>query len=223
MSLILRDMCVDCAVPVIDWHEHGMRFEPGKGARQRTREPDLFVAHWTGAENPATTLYNTLINHKVKDKDTGKMRPAPLGVEFYIDPDANVYQFADPAHVDTFDAGDYNARSIGCEIASFGHRVPKGKKRNTASQEINSKRYDVAVFTPEQMRAFVFLLAAVLRWFPKIPMRVPRDATGTIIKRTLTKEELATYSGVVGHFHLTERKVDPGLEPFEVLSECGYI
>lgn len=223
MSLIINDKCVECAVPVIDWNEHGMEFRPGKGARQRTREPDLFVTHWTGAENPASTLYNSLSNHKIKDKETGKMRPSPLGIEFYIDPDATVYQFADPAHVDTFDAGDYNPRSIGCEIASFGHKVPKGKKRKTTSQEINGKKYDIAPFTPEQMHAFVFLLAAMLRWFPTIPMRLPRDATGTIIRRTLSTEELSGYSGVVGHFHLTARKVDPGLEPFEVLSECGYI
>ena len=222
MSLIIRDMCVDCAVPVIDWHEHGMQFVPGKGARQRTREPDLFVAHWTGAENPAKTLYNTLVNHKVKDKQTGKMRPSPLGIEFYIDPQATVYQFADPARIDTFDAGDYNARSIGCEIASFGHKVPKGKKRQTSAQQINGKTYNVAAFTQEQLQALVFLLSSVIRWCPTIHMRLPRDATGTVIRRTLTKEELADYSGIVGHYHLTARKVDPGLEPFEFLTKCGY-
>ncbi len=65
-------------------------------------------------------------------------------------------------------------------------------------------------FTPQQYEALVKLTATLCKVFPKIECKYPTDAAGKLIPRKLPDEELSHYHGVLGHYHLTTEKVDPG-------------
>jgi N-acetyl-anhydromuramyl-L-alanine amidase AmpD len=65
-------------------------------------------------------------------------------------------------------------------------------------------------YTPEQYVALTKLTAALCRVFPKIQCRYPVDAAGKLIPCKLPAEELQSYQGVLGHYHIQTNKVDPG-------------
>lgn len=65
-------------------------------------------------------------------------------------------------------------------------------------------------FTPEQYESLAKLAAALARTFPKLAVEVPRDAAGRVRADALSDEELGLFRGVIGHWHVTEDKVDPG-------------
>lgn len=65
-------------------------------------------------------------------------------------------------------------------------------------------------FTPEQYAALIKLTAALCRTLPKIKCDYPRDATGQLVTQKLPDEQLATYQGVLGHYHVQTNKLDPG-------------
>lgn len=70
------------------------------------------------------------------------------------------------------------------------------------------RQYDL---TPEQYASLEKLTAALRRVFPKLEGGPPRDAEGEVLfDRALTPEELASFSGIIGHHHITPEKVDPG-------------
>ena len=62
----------------------------------------------------------------------------------------------------------------------------------------------------EQYRALINLTAAVCRALPRIRPDVPRDAEGQVRWDELSDEEMAAFSGLIGHYHVTDGKVDPG-------------
>lgn len=65
-------------------------------------------------------------------------------------------------------------------------------------------------FTAEQYAALIRLTAAVCRVFPRITTDCPRDAAGSPRWDVLTPAEFERFSGLVGHYHLTREKTDPG-------------
>jgi len=203
------DLC-PCAVPVRNWSDHGMLVVPGEGARPRRRRIDLLVGHWTGSERGPERVFKTL-------------RARSLGVEFCIGASGDVWQFADPAITDTFDAGIANRRSAGVEIVSYGFRrkqddVPTAAlAREHEWRRINRERQLFAKFYPAQLASFLALAVALSAAIPTLPLQIPRNAWGKPLARTMSKRELAQFSGILGHFHVSRRKLDPGLHIFEYL------
>jgi N-acetyl-anhydromuramyl-L-alanine amidase AmpD len=65
-------------------------------------------------------------------------------------------------------------------------------------------------FTPEQYAALGRLAAALNRVFPKIRLEVPRDANGAVQTRKLDDKTYESFTGILGHFHIQDNKVDPG-------------
>ena len=65
-------------------------------------------------------------------------------------------------------------------------------------------------YTPQQYDALTRLVAALANVFPQITLDVPRDANGAVRNTALTEAELARVRGLVGHWHVTENKIDPG-------------
>jgi N-acetyl-anhydromuramyl-L-alanine amidase AmpD len=65
-------------------------------------------------------------------------------------------------------------------------------------------------FTPQQYAALAKLTAAVCTVLPRIECKYPTDASGKLIAGKLLDKELENYHGVLGHYHLTTSKVDPG-------------
>jgi len=68
-------------------------------------------------------------------------------------------------------------------------------------------QYDL---TPEQYKALVKLTAALTEIFPKMKLDYPRDEHGDHIPGVLTEEQFAEFQGLIGHYHVTKRKTDPG-------------
>lgn len=75
---------------------------------------------------------------------------------------------------------------------------------------INGASYVQFDYTPEQYRALAALAASLSRTLPGIDLDAPRDPAGGVLDRALTPQELDAYSGVLGHWHVTDAKQDPG-------------
>ncbi|HLX65077.1 MAG TPA: peptidoglycan recognition family protein [Planctomycetota bacterium] len=69
------------------------------------------------------------------------------------------------------------------------------------------RQYD---FTPQQYAALIKLTATLCKVFPKIKCDYPRDEIGQLIPHKLSDEQLKSYSGILGHYHVQKDKVDPG-------------
>lgn len=65
-------------------------------------------------------------------------------------------------------------------------------------------------YTPEQYAALTRLTATLCRVFPKLRCDYPRDASGHLMLRKLPEDQLRSFQGVLGHFHVQTNKVDPG-------------
>ena len=64
--------------------------------------------------------------------------------------------------------------------------------------------------TDEQYAALVKLTATLTRVLPRIRPDCPRDANGKPRWDLLSSEEMTGFSGLIGHYHVTTDKVDPG-------------
>ncbi|MCA8981535.1 MAG: N-acetylmuramoyl-L-alanine amidase [Planctomycetes bacterium] len=76
--------------------------------------------------------------------------------------------------------------------------------------QIHGADYMQYDFTPEQYESLIKLIAGVSRVLPRIAADAPRGADGQLLTRVLTDEEYENFSGVIGHYHLTTNKIDPG-------------
>ena len=65
-------------------------------------------------------------------------------------------------------------------------------------------------FTPQQYEALIKLTAALCTTFPKLRCDYPRDERGELVTRTLPKDQLEGFQGVLAHYHIQDNKVDPG-------------
>lgn len=65
-------------------------------------------------------------------------------------------------------------------------------------------------FTPEQYESLEKLTAALCTVFPNMPCDFPRDANGDPLNDKLPDEQLASYRGLLGHYHIQANKTDPG-------------
>ena len=207
-----------CNWPVVQFADSGIDFKVGEGSRRRSPKivPDLFVCHWTGGENDIETLVRVL--------DTRE-----LGVEFGLDAASVIWQFCDPMLIDTFDAGTVNKRSFGCEAVCYGFTgpgrdapPPRGLARGTYQTVLHGKKRELAHFYPKQLEAYTALINCVTAAVPSIPRRVPTGIDGKLRTGTLRPAELARFKGVLGHFHVSESKSDPGDELFHYLMARGY-
>ena len=203
--------------PVIPMRTHGKRFKVGKGARRRfpKQKIDLIVLHWTGGEASALSTFRTLTRRD-------------LGAEFVIDNSGVIWQFADPATIDTFDAGYVNPRSVGIEITNYGFRssrskVPSaGRYRPMYETVMNGQTRHFAGFYPVQIQAALALCGTLRAALRNVKRQIPRDPDGNILRRVMTKAEILEYAGVLGHFHVSRAKSDPGLDIFDAFDAAGY-
>lgn len=100
------------------------------------------------------------------------------------------------------------------DAAALGIRTPNFVARPARADLVHGVIHDQPLwqydYTPEQYAALTKLTAALHRILPRIALDVPRAADGTVLARALTEPEFAAYSGILGHFHITRAKVDPG-------------
>jgi len=189
-----------------------MTFVGKKNTLKRELPPDVVIWHWTGGENSAETTYHTLLNRN-------------LGVSFCIDREGVIYQYLDPVLYDPKDTGGrIGRRSISVEVANYGFRLKRqpipgrGKDRILDDEVIHGAKVRCARFFPDQITS-IAALTKVLCVELDIPMVFPREA-GSIALRVLTPKEQRAFKGIIGHFHKTTEKYDPG---FHLFRELEYL
>jgi N-acetylmuramoyl-L-alanine amidase len=102
-------------------------------------------------------------------------------------------------------AGDLRANAGG-----KGGFVVRPARTEPVTGRIQQRTYTQYDFTDEQYRTLTRLLRALSELFPRVALEAPRDAQGAIKLEALSREELAAFRGVLGHFHVTTAKQDPG-------------
>lgn len=65
-------------------------------------------------------------------------------------------------------------------------------------------------FTARQYQALAKLTAALCVIFPRVTCDYPREADGTLMTHQIPAEMYRHYHGVLGHYHISASKVDPG-------------
>lgn len=98
-------------------------------------------------------------------------------------------------------------RETGIRTRGF---VPRPARPELISGEINGRRLWQYDFTEEQYRALAHLAATLSVVLPRIRLAVPRDASGAVVNHALNPDRLHAFEGLVGHWHVTRRKQDPG-------------
>jgi N-acetylmuramoyl-L-alanine amidase len=68
-------------------------------------------------------------------------------------------------------------------------------------------QYDL---TDAQYESLIKLTATLHEVLPKIALDYPRDENGDLKTSILADEEIEAFSGVLGHYHVSKRKIDPG-------------
>jgi len=211
-DIILNGKNVQVGAPVVTWEKHGMTWAKAPNVLPRQSDPDLIIWHWTGGENSPEGFYGNLNNRN-------------LGITFYVtreivDGYAVIYQYVDPCVWDPKDTGGVmGRRSISLEIASYGFLWPTGKTKTGRGSDrevvkglrVHGVKYDVARFYPAQVRSVAALTKALCVEL-SIPMRVPREADGSLMRREMKNVEKRNFKGIIEHAHKTNMKVD-----------CGYL
>jgi hypothetical protein len=192
----------------VNWTNTGMAFTaPGDCYARGASRVAMAAMHWTGGEGDAKDVYSVL-------------KARGLSVDFTIERDGRIVQHSDPAKLATWHAGSINRRSWGVEVINGAVKALASKDRIYSTQTIHGSTAQYADFFDAQVRALAELLTIVNGFFG-IPMKVPRDGSGALLATAMRPEDLATFTGVVGHFHVTKSKVDPGIEVWHQLAKAG--
>ncbi|MFG0305387.1 MAG: N-acetylmuramoyl-L-alanine amidase [Phycisphaerales bacterium JB040] len=97
--------------------------------------------------------------------------------------------------------GDGGVRTPGPWFASRSERV---------TGTIQGRLLEQHDFTDAQYASLIRLTAALHAVLPGIRLDVPRDPAGNLLTRTLGPDEFGSFSGLLGHYHIQENKIDPG-------------
>lgn len=95
-------------------------------------------------------------------------------------------------------------------VDRFADRKLRPRRPEMLTGKIGDTTYRQYDYTGEQYAALIKLTAALSDIFPQIRLDVPRQADGTRIEKNLTDEQWASFSGIMGHYHVQGNKSDPG-------------
>lgn len=159
------------------------------------------------------TIYQTL-DLKERAWHAGSANSQSVGIEI-----ANMGAYGTNeslAPLDEWYERDANGRTyitIPERFGDGGVRVP-GTYRPARNElivgEIHGRRLRQYDLTPQQYDSLIKLTAALTTVLPEIKLDYPRDEQGKLLLRALSPDELKSYKGLLGHWHVTDQKVDPG-------------
>jgi len=75
---------------------------------------------------------------------------------------------------------------------------------------IHGQRFEQYDLTEAQYAALIKLTAALCRTFPRLPVQAPLGPDGRVSTTQLGPGQLRHFRGLIGHYHLTTHKADPG-------------
>ncbi len=171
-----------------------------------------FIVHHDGCPS-AKSCFDVLHNER------------GLSCHFLLDNDGTIYQTLDLAFMGYHAAG-FNASSVGIEISNRGDakRWPgfynkRDPSRNVATCQIHGHIYLAYDYTPAQYEAMQKLVRGLARALPNMPIDYPQQSPGYQSWTEIAGAK--SYAGLLGHYHTTRRKWDPG--PFDFKEFCESI
>lgn len=153
------------------------------------------------------TLYQTL-DLSLRARHAGSVNNRSIGIEI--------------AHIGAYTDGEVLGRFyhpgadgyVWLEVPKEYGPPPGGPFRPARPGLIRGKIHGQELIMPDYTEAQYATLRALTKSlsgiFPRVRRRAPRDADGTVRSTVLAPERLAAFNGVVGHYHLTRSKIDPG-------------
>lgn len=201
--LIYKGKHIKTDFPTITFdEENGLRVKSGNFKEgPPDRKINLFVNHWDASLSSRNT-------QKILDR-------RGLSCHFLIDNDGTVFQTMDLNDI-AFHTGDgYNNTSIGVEISNaYYEKYQKWYVENGfpsrpiwTNVEVHGRKLEPFTgFYQVQMQS----LEKLIKWVHQnigIPLEVPMDVNGKIHSSVYPK--MSKFRGFVGHYHLTNRKIDP--------------
>lgn len=149
-----------------------------------------------------------------------------LSVHFMIDNDGTIYQTIDLGLM-AYHAAEWNTNSIGVELCNRGDAKKEpnyyssgkwGPKRDVKPCKINGNTILAFDYTPQQYDSFTRLARGLQRVLPNLPAEFPQSGAGVQSWDTMPPSASFSFSGYIGHYHLTNQKWDPG--PFDFKEFC---
>ncbi len=157
------------------------------------------------------TIYQTL-DLKERAWHAGVANDRSIGIEI-----ANIGAYADMRTLDRWyqRGADGAVRvTLPASMGDGGVRTPGFVARPARPEPVrgvlHGREYLQYDLTPQQYEALGKLTATLCRVLPQIKLQFPRESDGGVSPRMLTKAELDAFSGILGHYHLTTDKIDPG-------------
>lgn len=204
-DLMIGGKRVPCAAPVLGWMQTGNAFLDLPKRLHTT----AVCLHWTGGANLAPGMFRTLVQRN-------------LSVQFLVEPAGNIVQFCDAdrlcQHAGKLDDDDGdgvlisgNRYTIGVEIVNpaTNQTIVRGIQRSLVREKIHGHEQVASTFTAAQVTSTILLCEALCGAY-SLPMQVPMDGSDVLATR-MGEAAFRDFRGVLGHFHLTRRKRDPGL------------
>jgi N-acetyl-anhydromuramyl-L-alanine amidase AmpD len=153
------------------------------------------------------TIYQTL-DLKERAWHAGSANDRSVGVEI-----ANIGAYKSHQPLEKWYTRDADGRprvTLPPAWGNGGLRSARPARSDPVHGAIHGQEYQQYDFTPEQYAALAKLTATLTRVLPRVRLEFPRDAAGAVLPRVLSEAELQAFSGVLGHYHLTKQKIDPG-------------
>lgn len=151
---------------------------------------------------------------------------------FVIDWDGAVYQTLDLAwEANHSQQGPIDVRSVSIDLVNPVELEDKpglpddvearGEHRPLSDfVRIQSEEVQQWGYTEAQLASLEALVRALGKVLPRVPMQVPRGATGATVPRAVL-EDPERVRGVVGHLHVSRRAADPGAGfPWEAFAKA---
>ena len=132
-----------------------------------------------------------------------------LSTHLLIDNDGTLFQMIDLAH-SSWHGGKVNPYSIGLDLSNAAsvRYASRYRDRGIFKAEVNGREIVALGYADPQYRTLIKVIRALARYFPRVRPLPPLDAEGQIITRQIG--DVDTFEGVLGHFHLSAHKWDPG-------------
>ncbi|MBK9120042.1 MAG: N-acetylmuramoyl-L-alanine amidase [Phycisphaerales bacterium] len=157
------------------------------------------------------TIYQTL-DLKERAWHAGTANDRSVGIEI-----ANIGAYRDTKVLDQWYTQDEQGRTVmqfPAGLGATGIRTPDFVGRPSRNELVRGAihgrelmQYDL---TDAQYESLIKLTATLCQVLPRIAAEYPRDAEGQLRLDELTADEIIAFSGLIGHWHITAGKVDPG-------------
>jgi len=157
------------------------------------------------------TIYQTL-DLKERAWHAGTANDRSVGVEI-----ANIGAYSKMDTLNKWYGADDKGRpyvTLPKNMGDGGIRTPDfvaypsgGKAVTGVIQGRELTQYDL---TDEQYDSLIKLTATLCKVLPRIKPDYPRDENGELITHVLSESERDSFEGLIGHYHVTKNKVDPG-------------